>query len=82
MEYIEGGSGHIMGPGFGGGMMGYGWIFQILVFVIFVLVIYWIMKNGKLKTSNDTPKEILQKRLAKGEITKKEYKELLKEIEG
>ena len=65
----------------GGYMGGYGWMFQILIFIIFVIIIYWIIKNGNFNKVSDTPEEILKKRLAKGEITKKEFNELLKEIE-
>lgn len=55
---------------------GYGWLLQILIVLLFLLVFWWVF-NG-LKT--EKPKEILDSRLAKGEITLKEYKDLLKEI--
>lgn len=65
------GLGHMFFPGFG--------IFlQLIVFMIFIGVIYWVLKSGNIH--NDTPHQILKKRLAKGEITKKEYNELLKEL--
>ncbi len=57
---------------------GFGFVLQILLFVIFLGIIYWVMKSGKI--NNDTPQDILKKRLAKGEISKKEYNDLLKEL--
>jgi len=71
----------MMGGNCGYGFMGYGWIFQILIFVIFVLIIYWIIKKSDFNKNTDSPKDILKKRLVKGEITKKEFEDLLKEIE-
>lgn len=68
-----------------GGMMGgfgYGWIFQILILVLFFVIIFWLLRNqqGSQKT-NEKPKDILKRRLASGEISKKQYDELKKEIE-
>lgn len=54
-------------------------LFQILVFLAVMAVIYWVVKSGKVTTT--TPKSILKERLAKGELTTKEYRELLAEIQ-
>lgn len=54
-----------------GGFMGVGWIIPIL---IFALIIYLIVGNKNQKS----PKDILDERFAKGEISKKEYEEALK----
>lgn len=65
--------------------MGYGWIFQLIIFVIFFLVVWWLLKNNSLKTvpqKQETPMEILKRRLASGEITKKEFETLKKEIDN
>ncbi len=64
------------GNGFGSGFM-YLTITQILFFIVTILLIFWFVKNSK---SNETPKGILNMRLASGEITKKEYNTLLKTI--
>jgi len=56
---------------------GLGIILQIIIFLLFLFVIYWILKSGK---NSSSPKEILDKRLANGKISKKEYIELLEEI--
>ena len=57
---------------------GFGFILQVILFIIFLYIIYWVLKSGKMGL--DSPEDILKKRLAKGEITKKEYLDLLKEI--
>lgn len=65
----------------GGFMMGYGWIFQIIIFILFFLVVFWLLKNQKMtNTTNETPEQILKRRLASGEIKKKEYEELMEEV--
>lgn len=63
-----------MGNGFGY-MIGA----QVLFFIITLGLIIWFIKNKKQKESYDA-KNILDKRLASGEITKKEYNSLLKTI--
>lgn len=74
----------MMGGGFFG--MGYGWIFQLIIFVLFFLVVWWLLRSnpafmrGENKSDED-PALILKRRLAKGEITAKEYKELKKELD-
>lgn len=65
----------------GWGMMGYGWLFQLIIFAVFFLVVWWLLKSNNFRKDEGTPSEILKKRLAKGEITKKQYEELKKEIE-
>ncbi len=62
---------------FGGDLIEF--LFQLILFVLIILVVYWAIKSGKIRTNN--PKNILKERLAKGEISKKEYKEILKELE-
>ncbi len=57
---------------------GFGIIMQLILLVVFLSIIYWVIKSGKINDMD--AEEILKKRLAKGEISKKEYKELLEEI--
>jgi putative membrane protein len=68
-----------------GGSMGtsFGWLFPLLFFVAFFLVVWWVIKNntGKSEIKESQPIDILKKRLAKGEITKKQFEDLKKEIE-
>ncbi len=66
------------------GYMGFGFLFQFLIFVAFFLVVLWLIKNNRFEKDNkeklQDPMTILKIRLAKGEITKKEFEELKKEI--
>lgn len=68
------------------GFYGHGLIFQVIIVIIFLLVIWWVLRQGKTNSfeSNTillTPNDILKRRLAEGEITIEEYKELKKEID-
>ncbi len=77
--------------GYDGGMMGYdmmgyggwGWLvvlaFWILVFAALVLLIFWLYKNvfGRGAASD---LKILKQRYAKGEISKKKYEEMKKDL--
>ncbi len=89
------GSGGMMGMMnmMGGGMMGsypasyaysnYGYwnILWILLFVAVIFLIVWIVyRFGIKKTASEIPLNILKKRFAKGEITKKEFDDMKKEI--
>ena len=70
---------HYYGMGYG---MAWGWIFQIVILVLFFLVIWWIIKGNKFGFhSDESALDILKKRLANGEISQKEYEKLKKEIE-
>ena len=70
------------------GMMGYGyfglgWLFQILILILFFLIIWWMLKSSGsfgFRTS-ESAMDILKKRLAAGEIDTKEFERLKKEIE-
>jgi len=79
----------------GGGMMGsypesyaysnYGYwnIFWILLFAAVIFLIIWIVYRFRIKkTASETPLNILRKRFAKGEITKKEFEDMKKELMG
>jgi len=62
---------------------GYGFIYmiiaQILFFIITIGLIILIIRGSK-RESNKKPKGILDERLVKGDITKKEYEAILKII--
>ena len=55
------------------GFMGFGWIIPVLIFVV---IVYFLIGNRNLKS----PKDILNERFAKGEISKEEYEEALKTL--
>jgi len=61
---------------------GYWNIFWILLFVAAIFLIVWIIHRFGIKnTASMTPLNILRKRFAKGEITKKEFEDLKKDLE-
>ena len=77
----------------GGGMMGnypasyaysnYGYwnIFWIFLFAAVIFLIAGIIyRSGIKKTASETPLNILRKRFAKGDITKKEFEDMKKEL--
>jgi len=70
--------------GFGSGWMIFGWLFMILFWALVILAIVWLIKTLVGKTGgqdkNLTGREILKRRYAKGEISKKEFEEIKKEI--
>ncbi len=75
------GWGHMMNFGCGGGM------FMGIIFLIVIgLLVYFIIENTKAKSGRDsskeTPTEILNKRYAKGEITKEEFDKIKKDLES
>ncbi len=74
--------------GYGGGMMGdglygYGWVFQLLIIVLLVAIFWWLLRGQRFGygTGKETPLEIVKRRYAAGEIAKKEYDSLKKELE-
>lgn len=59
-------------------------VFMIVLLVLVVWVLYWLWKNNKLAvpSQKENPADILKTRYAKGEITKKQFEEMKKELEG
>jgi len=72
----------------GGGMMGFGMGFGVIIMVLFWGAIIWIvisLINAGTKKSEETPEsahDILKKRYARGEVTKEQYLEMEKELTG
>lgn len=75
----------------GGGMMGgfglFGLIFNLLVLVGIVVLVVWAVKrfsdgsiNGNQDSANQSPREILQARYARGEITREQYQQMLQDL--
>ena len=62
------------------GGFGFGWIIQIIIFVAFFAIVWWLLRSNQMQKT-ESASEILKKRLVSGEISKKEYEELKKEIE-
>ena len=74
----------------GYGMMGnFGWIGYIIGIIILIIiglaVVYAIklfLKNNDIKQDSESPIDILKKRYARGEISKKDYEQMKKDIES
>ena len=71
----------------GGGMMyGFGWIgliFNLAIIVGIVILIVWAVKrftSGRTSSDGQTPREILQARYARGEITRDQYQQMLQDL--
>ena len=60
---------------------GYWNIFWILLLAAVIFLVVWIIHRfGIKKTASETPLNISRKRFAKGEITKKEFEDMKKEL--
>ena len=62
--------------------MGYfGWLGMVLFWGAFLWLIVWLInKNSESERKEQTPLEIAKERFAKGEITKKQYRDIMNEI--
>ena len=68
-------------------MGGFGWIgmiINLLILIGIIVLIVWAVNrfSGGLNSSakNQTPREILQARYARGEITREQYQQMMKDI--
>lgn len=71
--------------GFGGGWMLMGGLFMILFWAAIILLIIWLYNQikgpEKITAEIDTAMNLLKKRYASGEIDKKEFAEMKKDLE-
>jgi putative membrane protein len=77
------GNGMMYGYHFGMGWMLLGVVFWIFIITCTVLLVMWIVgKSGRGKPveGEDSAMEILNKRYARGEITKEQFDEMKKDI--
>lgn len=70
---------------FGSGMWG-GWMFMIIFWIIgltfFILLIRWIVNQGKRDGQRDTtPLDVLKERYARGEIDDEEFEEKKRKLQ-
>jgi putative membrane protein len=78
--------GGMMGPGMMGGYGGFGIILPLLFLILIVAGIAWLifLARGAQGTGTppaaETPLDILKRRYASGEITKKQYKEIKRDL--
>lgn len=69
------------GMGLLGGLIGL--IFNLAIVIGIVVLIVWAVKrfsSGNLSTGGQTPREILQTRYARGEITRDQYQQMLSDL--
>jgi putative membrane protein len=72
--------------GFGGMGLLSGWIgliFNLAILIGIVVLIVWAVKrltSGNLSSGTQTPREILQLRYARGEITRDQYQQMLSDL--
>ena len=72
----------------GSGMMGFfgGWIgmlFNLAILIGIVVLIVWAVRrftNANPSINAQTPREILQARYARGEITREQYQQMLQDL--
>ena len=63
-------------PRFGmmGGMMGFGWPFMLLPFILIIVIITAILDRGTVSYyDGEDPIQVLERRYATGEISRNEY---------
>jgi putative membrane protein len=76
----------MMGFGMMGGFGLIGLLFNLLIIVGIVLLIVWAVKRftgGSLNINqgaNQSPRDILQARYARGEITREQYQQMLQDL--
>ena len=63
-------------------MGGFGWLFMTLFWVAVIWFIAWLVNQNKSSEGRQdkSPSEILKERYAKGELTKKEFQAMKREI--
>jgi putative membrane protein len=77
----------------GGGMMGFGGmgllggiiglILNLAILIGIVVLIAWAVKRftaGNLASGGQSPREILQARYARGEVTREQYQQILSDL--
>jgi putative membrane protein len=75
--------GPMRGPGGGWPMMHYGyggWFMWLIPVIVVAIVIYFIVQARRDGGVRETPLEILEKRYAKGEVSKEDFERMKREI--
>lgn len=71
------------GGGFGWFGHGFGWLFMVLVWVLVIAGVVALIKwlGSSPTRRGETPLEIIKARYARGEISKKEYERMRRELQ-
>ncbi len=92
---MMGGGGMTLAPGASAGVNGFGFggmgliglIFNLVIIVGIVILIVWAVKrftggavNGNQSSGSQSPRDILQARYARGEITRDQYQQMLQDL--
>ncbi len=61
---------------------GYGGVIMWIILLVLIAIAVYFLVNGKklIKTEEEIPFEILQRRYAKGEISKQEFEKMKKDL--
>jgi putative membrane protein len=70
----------MMHYGYYGFMAGFGLLWSILFWALLIWLIVWLVRRGGAMHSTEGAVEILKERYAKGEITKKQYDDMKKDL--
>jgi putative membrane protein len=65
------------------GMHGFGLLFNLAIIIGIVILVVWAVKrftSGSVSAGSQTPREILQGRYARGEITRDQYQQILQDL--
>jgi putative membrane protein len=79
------GNGGWMTEGYSGMMGGFGWLFMLAFWVGLILLIVWVVRSvvaASQTNGSSTARNILDQRYARGELTRKEYEQVKKDIGG
>lgn len=73
-------NGHMMG--WGHMNYGYGGVIMWIILLVLIAIAVYFLVNGKklIKTEEEIPFEILQRRYAKGEISRQEFERIKKDL--
>ena len=67
--------------GWGAGMMGWGWLFGVVILVLLVWMVVKLTNQGSAaQPKSDSALDILRERYARGEIDKEEFDAKMKDL--
>ncbi|MBR9690685.1 hypothetical protein GOV08_03290 [Candidatus Woesearchaeota archaeon] len=80
---MSGGFGNMMLPGYGHSFFGFGFLAMAAFWGFVIWLIVWLINKDKEPiTQRKSPLEIVKRRYAKGEINKKQFEDMKKELRG